>query len=224
MTEETTAPTGYGYGAPGRDSQTVPSLSPSRPCGSLLGPPAAIKKLWAADHVSKSPQLRSSTNGSNSGCGVAVGVGVLVAVGLNVLVAIGFGADVADTGIVGVGVEDGAGVVYGVGGSVVVGASVPVGDGVVVGWAVAGGGVAVVTTVVGRLRGTGVGAVAVAVGRGIEFGRGTFGVGVGATCVAVGDTPEGSSIGLVSRSRSGGDHDGFVDDDWSDSGLGGCFR
>ena len=83
------------YGAPGRDSQAVPSWSPSNRCGSLFGPPAAIKKLWAADHVSKSPQLRSSPNGSNPDDEVAVGFGVLVAVGMGVLVAIGFGAVVA---------------------------------------------------------------------------------------------------------------------------------
>src|SRR5947209_6420670 len=55
-------------GAPGSDSQAMPSWSPSNPNGSCDGPPAARKKLCASCHVAKALQV---TFGPTSG--VAVG-------------------------------------------------------------------------------------------------------------------------------------------------------
>jgi hypothetical protein len=152
-----------------------------------------MKKFWAADHVSKSAQFRSSPNGSNPDNVVAVGIGMLVTVGMGVLVAIDDGVAVTGVGTAGVGVEDGDAVICGVGGSVAVGA---VGDEIIVDWVVAGGGVDVAVAVVGRATGGGDGAAtAVAVGRGSGFGRGAFGVCVGATYVEAGAVPAESPVG-----------------------------
>lgn len=46
------------------DSQGIPSLSPSKRCGSRSGPPAAMKKSFASFHVLKSPQSLSGPLGS----------------------------------------------------------------------------------------------------------------------------------------------------------------
>ena len=47
-------------GAPGRDSQGMPSLSPSRLCASNSGPPYSMNSSFASRHVSKSEQFIST--------------------------------------------------------------------------------------------------------------------------------------------------------------------
>jgi len=79
------------YGAPGRDSQAVPSLSPSSWCGSSVGPPAATKNDCAVCQSVKSLQLRSSPKGSNPPTSTGAGVATVVAVGTGELVAVGIG-------------------------------------------------------------------------------------------------------------------------------------
>jgi hypothetical protein len=108
---------GVDYGAPVRDSQAVPSLSRSSWCGSSVRPPAATKNDCAVCQSVKSPQLRSSPNGSNPTIRTGIDVGTVVAVAAGVLVTVGTGTLVA----VGVAVDCGEGEIVEDVGSVVVG-------------------------------------------------------------------------------------------------------
>lgn len=56
----------YRVGESGSDSHAMPSRSPSSLCGSLAGPPAALKNASACCQIMKSPQSRSGPSGSNS--------------------------------------------------------------------------------------------------------------------------------------------------------------
>lgn len=104
-------------------------MSPSSWCGSSVGPPAATKNDCAVSQSVKSPQLRSSPNGSKPairtgmdvGTVVAVAAGVLVTVGTGTLVAVGVDAGVADGMRIGVAVDWGEGEIVEDVGSVVVG-------------------------------------------------------------------------------------------------------
>ena len=94
------------YGFPfrqGRLSQARPSLSPSSPCGSSSGPPAAMKHACASRWVLKSLQSRSGPCGScgphPGGVGVGVGVGELVG-GVGVSVGVGQTGTLSATGSV----------------------------------------------------------------------------------------------------------------------------
>ena len=76
-------------------------MSPSSWCASSVVPPAATKNDCAVCQSMKSPQLRSSLNGSNPsirtgmdvGTVVAVAAGILVRVGTGTLVEVGVDAD-----------------------------------------------------------------------------------------------------------------------------------
>jgi hypothetical protein len=90
----------------GRSSHAIPSLSRSRPCGSLCGPPAATKNSCASSWVSKSGQSRSGPLGSYFSLlvGVIIGFGEAptpgaVAVATSICVGVACGMEARTVGV-----------------------------------------------------------------------------------------------------------------------------